>query len=1238
MQKKIKFVHLIIIAAFTAYVLYAFKYWIFSAGIVTHGDWGYYFHQTMVSLREPYFTLWLSDTEFGRVLIDVGQAPTYSAYGWLASLFNIDYSLSERLIHLWPTLFVAPIASYLLLNELLQDRRAAFVGASIFAFNNYFLELDTGHLTLATAFAVSPLAILFYFKAIKRPSVTSIILSALFLSICSAYEPRSAYIVVFVMIGYASFLFATEVFKHLGISFKKIYQGMNWRSIFPIIPIMVIFAMLNFFWIFGLSFTGSLVNNEITSRGLFGNSFFSLIHALALFDPFWTGRAPSPFIVNPIPLIYWIVPVCAFVGLYMRRSDKRVIFFGIIGLIGILLSKQVDAPIQGLYPWLYAHVPGFNAFREASKFYYLIALSYSILVAAFCVALLNTEIKKRSLSWIKALAVLPLLVPILNLAPLENGSIGTLFKNRNVPPPYIVLAKILGQESSFSRTLWLPVTTRWSYSDKNHPSIHDASLVQDAWKRFTAQASSTIKREQNLAVFHTPFIQELLISGGVKYIFVPPRQNNDDEDLYASHGYDRDAYVSFLQSVPFLSYAKFSTSDMTAFVNNQSDDHVSLHDMVYKIGMNTQVSDGYSFLKYVTGGARIPFFSSGKSQDFSSSTVASLFGGSTIPNISGGTLKPVASEVSTTEQQLYKNIAFRDLSLAVSNGSISVVQKSNGSLLYNNSLVDAASPEHLLSTSPITGSNGYFSIGNQLYPVDTQTNSVRNIGVINDNLGIFEDSGSNLLVNSGFETGTWQSTVEDCNNYDKAAPMIAMSLSSTEAKLGKYSLELSSHRHTACTSTEVNNLSSGIYKIQFNYKLFGGRELGYKITYDDPAKTVIKRNIEVNSRDWNTLSNVENAPAGTHSARITLLVPPDDRNQNTASGYFDSVEFNALSQLSLITQHTPSYEEVKVSKTRGNNFAIQNQTLDSNNLILNPSFENGSWQKIVGDCNAYDTNPDLSMQMVSDHTDGEKAIELSAGHHTACIGQHVIVTEGEHYILQFDYRSLNAQQVGYSINFNDPGHGNVSQDIPVTSSAWGHYSKEIIVPFSATNLSLSIYGYSGQIDGTKASTEYDNFKLVKKPAYDNLYFLANVLPSIITPPRVQFKNSSFTKYEVEISSIRKNTYLSLSEAYNPSWRVAFNNAKVNGPLNSWAPSASPDLIASSDHFMFDDYLNGWYLNVDELCRQKKLCSLNADGSYDIKLVIEYAPERWFNIGLIISGITLLGCVGYLGYAWRRRRR
>ncbi|MFC1637893.1 hypothetical protein ACFL2R_00570, partial [Patescibacteria group bacterium] len=70
-------------------------------------------------------------------------------------------------------------------------------------------------------------------------------------------------------------------------------------------------------------------------------------------------------------------------------------------------------------------------------------------------------------------------------------------------------------------------------------------------------------------------------------------------------------------------------------------------------------------------------------------------------------------------------------------------------------------------------------------------------------------------------------------------------------------------------------------------------------------------------------------------------------------------------------------------------------------------------------------------------------------------------------------------------------------------------------------------------------------------------------------------------------------------------------------------------ISDKNHLMVNGYANSWKIDVDELCSNEKMCYRNDDGSYDMEIIVEFWPQRLFYIGLLISGVTLLGCLGYL---------
>ncbi len=72
------------------------------------------------------------------------------------------------------------------------------------------------------------------------------------------------------------------------------------------------------------------------------------------------------------------------------------------------------------------------------------------------------------------------------------------------------------------------------------------------------------------------------------------------------------------------------------------------------------------------------------------------------------------------------------------------------------------------------------------------------------------------------------------------------------------------------------------------------------------------------------------------------------------------------------------------------------------------------------------------------------------------------------------------------------------------------------------------------------------------------------------------------------------------------------------------------------HWQANGYANSWWMDLDLL---KKLPAvkdqksgwyqLHPDGSVDFELVIEFWPQRLFYLGILISGIVVTACAGYL---------
>jgi len=57
----------------------------------------------------------------------------------------------------------------------------------------------------------------------------------------------------------------------------------------------------------------------------------------------------------------------------------------------------------------------------------------------------------------------------------------------------------------------------------------------------------------------------------------------------------------------------------------------------------------------------------------------------------------------------------------------------------------------------------------------------------------------------------------------------------------------------------------------------------------------------------------------------------------------------------------------------------------------------------------------------------------------------------------------------------------------------------------------------------------------------------------------------------------------------------------------------------AEHLTVNGYANSWYIEPEDV-----------DGAENYELIVEFWPQRLFYIGLFVSLMTLLGCVGYLG--------
>lgn len=117
---------------------------------------------------------------------------------------------------------------------------------------------------------------------------------------------------------------------------------------------------------------------------------------------------------------------------------------------------------------------------------------------------------------------------------------------------------------------------------------------------------------------------------------------------------------------------------------------------------------------------------------------------------------------------------------------------------------------------------------------------------------------------------------------------------------------------------------------------------------------------------------------------------------------------------------------------------------------------------------------------------------------------------------------------------------------------------------------------------------------------------------------VNFQKLPGNTYVIRLSNIRSATSLAVSEPYSPLWEVSV----VSGTLAH---------VLNVPHTSILQYGNVWTINPSLLDKiYPTMLTRHQDGSYDITLRVQFFPEQFVLSGIIISVISMVGSIIYIG--------
>lgn len=422
--------------------------------------------------------------------------PTDFFYG-LGATFGLTFDIIERISGFVGIYLIGIFSINIFLKHLGIKRWGRLVGILFYLLTTYLILLiDGGQFLVGLAYAWFPLSYIAVEKAVSKQKLKNFILTGVAVSVLGFFDVRFVYIL-------ALLIALRFVYEFLFLERKEwVYWIWSWLKVgFVIVLIMV---GLNAYWVLPSLLSKSPALPHGTN--IFSSSFTTLSHALFLLQPHWYKNIFGR-LTNLRPEFVFL-PTLVFIAPVIKRRSKVVGFWFLVAILSVFLTKGASPPFPDVYPWLFKNVPGFLIFRDSTKFFFLVCLSYSYLIA---VTIDSLSIK------LKLIVPIVIIYFVLLIYPVYTLQMTSVLSKGGLTSGYEKMSQFLSNDKSFGRVLWVPSRAVMGYADTNHPVVEALRLIER--RPFASGVIGSYELSNFLRDSH--FIGQILNISGIGYVSYP---------------------------------------------------------------------------------------------------------------------------------------------------------------------------------------------------------------------------------------------------------------------------------------------------------------------------------------------------------------------------------------------------------------------------------------------------------------------------------------------------------------------------------------------------------------------------------------------------------------------------------------------------------------------------------------------------------------------------------------------
>jgi hypothetical protein len=1196
------------IAWVTAAYLFIFLLFFFGIrhGVGQYWDWSFpYFRDQMSTLFFNKSSSWIG----GSMGSSLGYSTDYFLR-FFVILFGFMQPETLRYVLLVGIFALGSLGMYLLARRHTSPFLSFLLGLVVFINPAIFYKYTAGHFNYLVAFVLFIYMLYYLFYRFKK-NLRSAVVIGLFVAGLGVQ-------IQFFIIG--------AIFLAVFFAFNK--QKLAWRYavVMAGLPFLIHLVWLCNF-ITGANSTAQTsaaaaqVSFKRSSSSNFLNIFTFNFSAATLLSKFYAFYE-----------LLWSAALFIFMlWLLMREKHKQtfdvllLVFLSIMVFMATGLYQQVSlGPLTVLYPML----------REVGHFAPIIVLVVTLLVARL--------VRFSAWRWI----LVSMLVGALFIVGVKFQYYSQGYSFAQARQEFAPFKAIADADKSSYRILAYPFFDKYSFkflpTEKSESILPLQNSGHDSFANFSHQdyiqnavAPYQLHDSVQYKLLETYDIN-VLRPYNVKYIF-------DFSDIYDSsfeHYVPATVYDNDLSLIKndknFLNKLLAHNPGKLRRINNHVLEitnympHVSATAAAFKVHSQ---DDGLAASPFVNRALNkdLDYFTDNKSAPYAS-RLTPLFADPSLSRVdkTTGTFSQTVKANKATQTTAYVNTSYSLLLYQIVRNQLTIYTDSAGSLTLNNQNLTDSQGRRVLMQMPVSPDKHYFvSFAGDIVPLKTGAIQPIGVGKEGSAFEVLVSDGDNRIQNGSFEQGLWQSHVGDCNNYDSDGDVSMRQ--ATQASDGRASLELAATRHDACTHTNIKVDPNTQYLLSFDYQSTNAQTANFFLSYTTDDLRYTKGFRAISDGQWHTLTKLVTMPPGQNEAKLFLYALEQDAHTTTINRY-DNALLVKLKSLQSSTLPIPQnlYKKVELGSSEILNFAYTDNNYQYRNLLANGSFERGPWQRKVMDCNNYDFQPNINVRVDKiEARDGKQSLELQATHHDACERNTANVDENTDYVLSFDYKTNGAKYYGYAVSFDDPQNTvNREQLRASKATGWAHAAIKIHAPAHAST--ATIYLYAFEDNGRTNIVHYDNVAVTPLPDFaDRFYVIQSPEAKVAAPAQVTFGGKNPYDKTVHVSGVQAPFFLTLSENYHPKWRLELDNSQVNG-LRRWWPLAAGTGVG--DHFKMSGYSNAWLIDP-AICEKngvlQKGCTKNNDGSFNINLLAEFSPQRWFVVCAFISWSSLVLSLLYL---------